>query len=110
MSREHSGPSAIGESEWALRREFRLDLLHLEIHSKFGSYGKIGNDNERRPNMHQKKLIYIYKVQKRNKIKKEEKLTDYAVRQCSSSWSATARKVARSNFWSIVRNLDRSII
>jgi len=52
-----------------------LDLLRLEIHSKFGSYGKIGNDNERRPNMHQQNLIYIYKVQKRNEMKKEEKLT-----------------------------------
>jgi len=46
--------------------------------------------------MHQQNLIYIYKVQKRNEMKKEEKLTDSAVRQCSSSWSATAGKFARS--------------
>jgi hypothetical protein len=59
------GSSAIGDLEWALRCEFRLDLIRLEIRSKFGSYGKIGNDNERRPNMHQQKLVYICKVQKK---------------------------------------------
>jgi hypothetical protein len=62
----------IADLEWTLRCEFRLDLLRLEIRSKFGSYRKIGNDNERRPNMHQQKLIYIYKVHKRNRMKKKE--------------------------------------
>jgi hypothetical protein len=46
--------------------------------------------------MHQQKLIYIYKVHKRKKMKKEEKLTGSAVRQCNSSWSADAGKVDRS--------------
>jgi len=40
-------------------------------------------------------------------MKKEEKLTGSAVRQYSSSWSATAEKFARSNFISIDRNVDR---
>jgi len=87
-----------------------LDLLRLAILSKFGLYGKIGNDNEQRPNMHQQKLIYIYKVRKRNKLKKVEKLTDSAVRQCSSSWSATVGKIDQSTFWSIDRNFDRSLL
>jgi hypothetical protein len=43
-----------------------------EIRSKLGSYRKIGNNNERRPNMHQQNSIYIYKVHKRNEMKKEE--------------------------------------
>jgi hypothetical protein len=60
--------------------------------------------------MHQQKLIYIYKVQKINKMKKVEKLTDSTVRQCSSSWSATAGKVDRSIFISIDLNFDRSIL
>lgn len=102
------GSSAIGSLEWALRREFCLDLLHLEICSKFGSYWKIGNDNERWLNMHQQKLVYIYMVQKRNKMKKVEKLTSSAVRQCSSSWSATAGKLW-SNVWPIDQNFDRSL-
>jgi len=43
-------------------------------------------------------------------MKKAEKLTGSAVRQSSSSWSATAGKVARSTFWSIDRNFDRSLL
>jgi len=55
-------------------------------------------------------LRVLFKTQKRNKMKKEEKLTGSAMRQCSSSWSATVGKVARSNFKSIDRNLDRSLL
>jgi len=42
-------------------------------------------------------------------LKNPEKLTGSAVRQCSSSWSATAKNVARPTFWSINRLYNSSI-
>jgi hypothetical protein len=44
------------------------------------------------------------------KMKKEEKLTGSAMRQCSSSWSAAAENVAQSSFGSVDQNFDRSLI
>jgi hypothetical protein len=46
----------------------------------------------------------------KKKKKRKKKLTGSAVKQCSSNWSATAGKVAQSNFGSINLKVDRSLL